>query len=128
MITDSWGGKCPICGFNRMLLRYGTDGWYQYDACPKCGFAYGNNGSIASDSPLDVWDAILATSKKILKSRNLPVTRRGLFLWVLTLDGEPDKSRDTVFNYPKGFLEDFKKKSNFVIYIDPKEKERVIFT
>jgi len=44
MLTESYGGKCPICGFDRILMRYGSTGYYQFDACPRCGFAYAMAG------------------------------------------------------------------------------------
>lgn len=34
------GGKCPVCGYDKMLHRLGKD-CYEFDGCPKCGFGYG---------------------------------------------------------------------------------------
>jgi len=41
MLNDSYGGICPNCGYDRMLVRYGSTGYYHFDACPNCGFNYG---------------------------------------------------------------------------------------
>jgi len=41
--TDTFGGTCPNCGYRKMILRYGSEGIFHCDACPRCGFAYGCN-------------------------------------------------------------------------------------
>ena len=37
------GGKCHNCGYDRCELRFGTGGWFQFEACPRCGFGFGNS-------------------------------------------------------------------------------------
>jgi len=43
MLTESFGGECPNCHYDRMLMRYGSFGYCFYDACPNCGFAFATN-------------------------------------------------------------------------------------
>jgi hypothetical protein len=43
MLTETLSGKCPYCGYDKLLQRYGSDGYYQMDGCPNCGFGYGSN-------------------------------------------------------------------------------------
>ena len=43
MLTETISGKCPCCGYDKMVQRYGSIGYFQMDACPNCGFAYGTN-------------------------------------------------------------------------------------
>jgi hypothetical protein len=60
MITEDYGGICPNCGYTRMCVRYGTSGWYQFDACPNCGFACGYaDGNKDVDFGWDVWKEVL---------------------------------------------------------------------
>ena len=42
MLIESIGGECPICKYDHCYLRYSptNSGWFQYIACPKCGFGY----------------------------------------------------------------------------------------
>jgi hypothetical protein len=44
MLTETISGKCPCCGYDKLLQRYGSHGYYQLDGCAKCGFGYGTNG------------------------------------------------------------------------------------
>lgn len=44
MLTETLSGKCPCCGYDKLLQRYGSMGYYLLDGCPKCGFGYGSNG------------------------------------------------------------------------------------
>jgi hypothetical protein len=79
--TDTYGGKCPNCGYNKIFMRYGSSGIFQYDACPKCGFAYGYNGH---DKPLvgkEFWEdsVLFALFKPLLKENKLPISRQGLY-------------------------------------------------
>lgn len=43
MLTEGISGTCPCCGYEKMLQRYGSIGYYQMDGCPNCGFGYGSN-------------------------------------------------------------------------------------
>ena len=55
------GGKCQNCGYDRCELRFGTGGWFQFEACPKCGFGFGNSmddGGVKSYWNKELWDII----------------------------------------------------------------------
>lgn len=41
MLTETLSGKCPCCNYDKLLQRYGSQGYYQLDGCPNCGFGYG---------------------------------------------------------------------------------------
>ena len=43
MLTETLSGKCPCCGYDKLLQRYGSMGYHQLDGCPNCGFSYGSN-------------------------------------------------------------------------------------
>jgi len=110
MITESYGGKCPVCGFTRILMRYGSFGYYQFDACPRCGFAYGTNHDTENTNAKDVWKAILKADAKLLSDQGFPVTIEGMFEWVNSIVSPPPQTdRDTVFVYKKEDVEEYKK-------------------
>jgi hypothetical protein len=62
LIEHAVGGLCQHCGFNRCLLRYGSPGYYLYEACPKCGFAFSECANDLGDTIIHwnkvVWDNI----------------------------------------------------------------------
>ena len=62
LVEGAVGGKCQCCGFNRCSLRYGSHGYYLYEACPKCGFAFSESTNEHGDTIIHwnkvVWDAI----------------------------------------------------------------------
>jgi len=99
MITETYGGICPKCNYNRMMMRYGSFGYFHYDACPKCGFAYGTN-SEGEYTPEEVWEAILKADEIQLKRLGFPVTRHGLYLWMESLP-PPPKGLSSVFGHKK---------------------------
>jgi hypothetical protein len=43
MLTETLSGKCPYCGYDKLLQMYGSTGYYQMDGRPNCGFGYGTN-------------------------------------------------------------------------------------
>jgi len=43
MLTETLSGKCPCCNYDKLLQRYGSDGYFVLDGCSKCGFGYGSN-------------------------------------------------------------------------------------
>jgi hypothetical protein len=49
MLTETLSGKCPCCNYDKLLQRYGSQGYYQLDGCPNCGFGYGSNHSPESE-------------------------------------------------------------------------------
>lgn len=91
MLTEDYNGICPKCHFNRMLVRYGSDGYYQYDACSKCGFAYGTNHYDMEDRDEEVWKVILGAEGDILEKKGLPRTREGYHAWILSMS-EPEEA------------------------------------
>ena len=72
--VESYGGKCPKCS-KGMLQKFddngGFGGCFKYDACPWCGFAYGevDNGIPCTEE--QVWKAIL-THFHVDKREDLP--------------------------------------------------------
>lgn len=97
MITEDYNGICPKCGFDRMLVRYGSMGWFQFDACTKCGFAYGTNHHEESTEN-EVWEMIIHAYKETLIKENYPLTREGLHQWVLSMQ-DPGERMGSVFVY-----------------------------
>jgi hypothetical protein len=128
MLTETWGGKCPVCGFDRILMRYGSTGYYQLDACPRCGFAYGTNmQDIVDTDPMEVWKAVLEAEQKFLKAKNLPKSIDGIYKWVMSFEGIPDKERDSTFLYTDEHIEKYKE-SNLYKSRMHRLKEMVVFT
>lgn len=35
MLTETLSGQCPCCGYDKMIQRYGSDGYYHLDGCLK---------------------------------------------------------------------------------------------
>jgi ssDNA-binding Zn-finger/Zn-ribbon topoisomerase 1 len=124
MLTESYGGICPVCGYKRMMLRYGSSGWLHYDACPKCGFAFASNG-YAQDPPLvgkDFWNAFFKAEGKAMKAMGFPLTLKGVHAWMETLP-EPKGEPVSVFDWTEqGFFEEVKEQ----IKNQGKEKVKVI--
>jgi hypothetical protein len=55
MTVETISGKCPYCGYNKMVMRYGSMGWYRFEGCPNCEFGYGTNNTDAEDFGFDAW-------------------------------------------------------------------------
>lgn len=55
MLTETLSGKCPCCGYDKMLQRYGSLGYYQMDGCPKCGLGYGTNQHEIESFGVEAW-------------------------------------------------------------------------
>jgi ribosomal protein L37E len=47
--------KCQHCGEESLFVRSGSEGYWQFEACLKCGFARDNEGQ----APEDIWQGIL---------------------------------------------------------------------
>ena len=61
------GGKCHNCGYDRCELRFGTGGWFQFEACPRCGFGFGNSfdgSGFKSSWNKELWDIIEGTNNR----------------------------------------------------------------
>lgn len=107
MLTESYGGKCQNCGYEKMHLRYGSFGYLQFEACPKCGLAIGQNAHeiFIGDK---LWKMIIEANENSLKKRNLPLTRKGIFLW---MENEDESLRDN-FNIFELTKEEIKEAMN----------------
>jgi len=100
MLTDSYGGKCPNCAYDRMLVRYGSDGYHHFDACPNCGFNYGEwfdrneEGKWILKTHCDEWEFWKEQFKFLgLKNKNLLSA-------LLYIEGLPNtKEIESVFDY-----------------------------
>jgi hypothetical protein len=57
MLTETLSGKCPCCNYDKLLQRYGSQGYYQLDGCPNCGFGYGHSMGQEEESVVgeDAW-------------------------------------------------------------------------
>jgi hypothetical protein len=74
MLTEgATGGKCHNCGYTRCELRYGSEGYFQYESCPKCGFAYGNY--MGDKELVDVWNEEIWTEIEYITKR----TRKDIY-------------------------------------------------
>lgn len=97
MLTDSYGGICPNCGYDRTMVRYGSLGYFQFDACPNCWFAYGHNNHDPEAFDWAVFECILDEMKQTLEENGFPVTVPGLMLYLETLPGIQEI--ESVFDY-----------------------------
>ena len=98
MLTEDYNGVCPNCMFNRMMVRYGSLGYWQYDACTKCGFAYASNHYDGEQFGEEVWKGILEAEKDNLARMKFPATRDGMHKYILSLP-EPTEQLPSVFQY-----------------------------
>lgn len=97
MLTDSYGGICPNCGYDRLLVRYGSQGYFQFDACPNCGFGYGHNSVDPEAHDWDIWETELEMLKPVLEEKGLPVTIQGIMLYIETFSDIQEI--ESVFDY-----------------------------
>jgi len=113
MLTETIGGECPACEYNRVLFRFGSEGYYQYIACPKCGFAYGSNMRDVEDYGEDVWEAILSVMDITLRGDNLDLSVAGLYQFAENFDKDSlDTSIGTLFDFGDFELEKFTPKKD----------------
>lgn len=108
MLTESIGGLCPNCGNTHNDLRYGSEGYYRYFACPKCGFAYGENGEVESWHS-EVWETIEGMMSHMLGKL---MTRKDVNEHIENLSREPNFQEDlkgiTPYEFTKEELENFR--------------------
>lgn len=132
MLTKSYGGKCPVCGFDRILMRWGSTEHYQFDACPKCGFAYATNGRDIEDKWVETWNKILKNDGDLLKEQGFPITIDGMYKWLTSIiNPKLDKSRETVFAYSDKYIMKFKKSKFYkdrMKLLNKRDVEKVVFT
>lgn len=118
MLTETYGGICPNCGYDRMMMRYGSWGNLQLDACPKCGFAYANNGYDPELKGEQVWRAIWEAEKNIDYEKTL----YGTYKWLQSMP-EPHEMMMSTFDWTdrdKKFLESFTWDDGSLINIEEK--------
>jgi hypothetical protein len=77
--TETYGGNCPNCGYRKIFLRYGSNGIFHFDACPRCGFAYGSDIGQQEMVGEQLWTIIILLHKEELKQRKFSISRKGLF-------------------------------------------------
>lgn len=101
MLTETFGGVCHICGYDRMLMRYGSGGYYQYDACPDCGFAYATNNHDIEQHDEEVWKTILNMDGDYLEQEGFERSRSGYKHFLDNHVLIPKNPTTSVFNYDK---------------------------
>lgn len=52
------GGKCRICEYDRLYLRIGSVGYFNVEACARCGFAIGHNQLDHKKENEEVWGMV----------------------------------------------------------------------
>lgn len=109
MLTDSYGGTCPNCGYDRTLLRYGSEGYFQFDACPNCAFAYGqwydkkesDNWEKVEGRDADIWETIFEAERRVIGE----TFADKLLLYLFDMETLPDNqdALESVFDYSKSY-------------------------
>lgn len=97
MLTETFGGTCPNCGYDRMMMRYGTHGYFHYDACPNCAFAFGSN-QIDTDENFYEGDFWINYPYKRVSSDDVQEIIVEELLYIESLP-EPDDEKSSVFVY-----------------------------
>lgn len=96
MGIESYGGSCPHCQKALMQKHESGSGWFQFDACVWCGFAFGEVGFQEEMSPVQVWMAIF--EQYGVTSRDELIQQLKLEEYVSEADSEIWPS---VFMYPE---------------------------
>jgi hypothetical protein len=55
MLTETLSGKCPCCGYDKLIQRYGSLGHLQLDGCANCGFGYSTNHHDGENFGVSAW-------------------------------------------------------------------------
>ena len=76
MLTETLSGKCPYCGYTKLLQRYGSLGYHQLDGCSNCGFGYSSNSHDEDDFGVSAW---LGYGKHILASQYITMETDELY-------------------------------------------------
>lgn len=119
MLTETLSGKCPNCNYNKLLQRYGSTGYFQLDACPKCGFAYGTNHYDIESFGVEAWlgyftyilEIVTNKSNKELSKIKPTEIRRMIFEWAEKEERADDIS-STIFVYSEKDVKNYAKKGN----------------
>jgi len=92
-------GTCPNCSYNRSLIRYGSQGYYKFDACPHCTFAFAHNDHDTVEFGQEVWDTIIENYSKILENAGFEKSINGLKLYVETIELDSERTIEHVWVY-----------------------------
>jgi hypothetical protein len=98
MLTETLSGKCPCCGYDKLLQRYGSIGYHQLDGCSSCGFGYATNHYDGDEFGMSAW---LPYAKHILSLQYVePKTDEFYERSIVELDKLPDNEvRKMVFEW-----------------------------
>jgi hypothetical protein len=117
MLTETISGKCPCCGHDKMIQRYGSMGYLQLDGCAKCGFGYSTNHYDDDEFGVEAWLPFAthlftsATDKDYDELSKLPSEerRKMVYDWLQSQE-RFDDIENTIFDYSD---EDIKKHQEF---------------
>lgn len=117
MTTETISGKCPCCGYEKMIMRYGSTGWYLFEGCPNCGFGYGTDHQDKESEHVDAW---IAFAGHYIESHSKPETiylissrereddlRRKIFQWAEKQERFNDVEA-TLFQYDNDYIEAYR--------------------
>ena len=124
MLTETISGKCPCCGYDKLFQRYGSMGYYQLDACLKCGFGYGSNYYDNEVFGIKAWidygrymlemiEGHGLSQEDIQQLPNLKV-REMLFEWV-EKEERCDDISTTIFEYSDEEVEKYKNSNPIIM-------------
>lgn len=115
MLTETISGKCPCCGYDKLLQRYGSMGHYILDACANCGFTYGTNHH---DGEFFGEEASIGWFKHALKMWEIEYSEEESFTHIrkkvfdqLEKIGRYDDVDETIFKYDESDIISHKEKS-----------------
>lgn len=113
------GGTCPLCSFDKTFQRHNneaSEGFYRFDACPQCGFAYGTNDVDPPQYNEEVFKFVLQIWSTELRAGSLPQTVDGLLTLAMERpEAQLDRTIPTVFRYSArdpDLLESVKRSAN----------------
>ena len=112
MLTETLSGKCPCCGYDKLLQRYGSMGYFVLDGCARCGFGYATNHYDGETFGVDAWIGygkyILECSSEEWESKIPGMTdeevRLAVFNWCETQERCNDVE-ETIFVYSEEDIE-----------------------
>lgn len=112
MLVETLSGKCPCCGHNKLVQRYGSSGYHQMDACPKCGFGYATNHHDYEYWGVDAWYEIFKIELDIMnisyeEDDDVQLIREKVYRAFKTHE-RSSEIKDTVFQYTQDDIEKHK--------------------
>lgn len=94
MLTESYGGTCPNCGYDRLMVRYGSSGYAHHDICPNCCFGFceysirsenGKGWEPAHVRDMELIEGEIYLLKEQIKKIGGPLGHIGLLLYIESL-------------------------------------------